>query len=139
MRTARAMLTIGAMAVAASVAAGAGGAAPRGLYSPAQAAQGAALYAERCAMCHGKALEGTFEVPGLTGKFVAHWGGRPVGDLTAYVGRAMPQFAPGSLAPDETARIVAYLLQANGYPPGADPVPATPIDLQVLPPPPRPH
>ena len=67
---------------------------PRGFYSAAAAEEGARLYAERCAMCHGAALEGTHEVPGLTGKFVANWAGRPVGDLPAYLGRAMPQFAP---------------------------------------------
>lgn len=114
------------------------GAAPR-LYSAAQAAEGAALYAERCAMCHGRSLEGTFEVPALTGKFVANWGGRPLGELSAYLGRAMPQFAPGSLAPEDNARLVAYLLQANGYPAGAEPLPAEAARQQaVLPAAPRP-
>ena len=31
------------------------------------------------------------EIPGLTGKFMANWAGRPVGDLFDYVSRAMPQ------------------------------------------------
>lgn len=104
----------------------------RGLYSQAQAAEGAQLYAQRCAMCHGAALEGTFEVPGLTGKFMANWAGRPVGDLYDYLGRAMPQFAPGTLAPQDNARIVAYLLQANGLPAGATPLPADSARLKAM-------
>ena len=114
--------------------------APRGYYVRADAERGAALYAERCAMCHGATLEGTHEVPGLTGKFVANWAGRPAGDLPAYLGRAMPQFAPGSLQPDEAAQLAAFLLQSNGYPAqeaagaaGSGSDPAT----GLLPPPPR--
>jgi mono/diheme cytochrome c family protein len=124
-------MTVARKAAAALVAAGMAGsalaaargpAAEGGFYTAQQASDGAALYAERCAACHGPALEGTWEIPALTGKFVANWAGRPVGDLKAYVARAMPQFAPGSLAPDETDRIVAYLLSANGWPSGATPL-----------------
>jgi len=112
---------------------------PRGFYSASAAEEGARLYAERCAMCHGAALEGTHEVPGLTGKFVANWAGRPLGDLPAYLTRAMPQFAPGSLQPDEAAHLAAFLLRSNGYPAidtaaaGTGSVPAT----ELLPAPPR--
>lgn len=93
-------------------------------FTAAQAAEGAQVYAQRCAMCHGRQLEGTFEVPALTGRFVANWVGRPLGDLSAYLGRAMPQFAPGTLAPEDNARVVAYILAANGYPAGGRPLPA---------------
>lgn len=143
----RALALAGGLALAAGLAGGGaasadsvpGKGAPPRLYSAAQAAEGAALYGERCAMCHGRNLEGTFEVPALTGKFVANWGGRPLGELSAYLGRAMPQFAPGSLAPEDSARLVAYLLQANGYPAGAEPLPAEGArQLTVLPAPPHP-
>lgn len=93
-------------------------------YTEAQAAEGAAIYGERCAMCHGAMLEGTFETPALTGKFVANWAGRPVGDLYDYLGRAMPQFAPGSLSGEDNARVLAYLLKANGYQAGKAALPA---------------
>ncbi|MBC2666848.1 cytochrome c [Novosphingobium flavum] len=98
--------------------------APRLLYSESQAAEGARVYGMRCAMCHGRQLEGTLETPALTGKFVANWAGRPVGDLYDYLGRAMPQFAPGSLPPEEDAKVIAYILKANGYRPGGAPLPA---------------
>ena len=95
-----------------------------GVYSAAQAQQGSQIYAERCAMCHGARLEGTVEVPALTGKFVANWGGRPLGDLYDYLGRAMPQSAPGTLASQDNALLIAFLLKANGAPSGASVLPA---------------
>jgi mono/diheme cytochrome c family protein len=95
-----------------------------GVYNAGQAEEGAQVYAQRCAMCHGSMLGGTFETPGLTGKFIANWSRRPLGDLYDYVGRAMPQFAPGTLTPADDARLMAFLLKANGMPAGAAPLPA---------------
>jgi S-disulfanyl-L-cysteine oxidoreductase SoxD len=95
-----------------------------GVYSAKQAEQGAQIYADSCAMCHGARLEGTVEVPGLTGKFVANWGGRPLGELYDYLGRAMPQSAPGSLPPQDNAKLIALLLKANGAPSSAKVLPA---------------
>src|SRR5687768_15662457 len=98
---------------AAALATGAASPAPRstrqGAYTEEQAEAGARLYAGRCAMCHGKMLEGTYETPGLQGKFIAQWAKAPLSNLSNYLARAMPQFAPGSLKPAETAQIVAYL------------------------------
>lgn len=96
----------------------------QGVYTEAQAAEGAVLYKAQCAMCHGDTLAGSYEVPALQGRFVAHWANGSVGALFDYVGRAMPQFAPGSLGAEDNARIVAYLLKANGMPAGARPLPA---------------
>lgn len=95
-----------------------------GRYTAEQAAAGSALYAIHCAMCHGNRMQGVGEVPALTGRFVANWAGRPVGDLFGYVGQAMPQHAPGSLSPDHTAKLVAAILQANGVPAGRNALPA---------------
>jgi cytochrome c len=90
-----------------------------GVYTEAQAGEGAAIYAERCAMCHGKSQEGTWEVPPLHGKFLANWGHAPLSSLYDYLGRAMPQFAPGTLTPQDNVRLIAFLLKANGQPAGA--------------------
>jgi len=95
-----------------------------GVYSAEQADEGARVYATQCAMCHGARLEGTVETPGLVGKFVADWAGRPLGDLFDYLARAMPQSAPGRLTPADTARLMAFILRANGAPAGDDPLPA---------------
>ena len=118
---------LGALALALGVtvtapAAGRGSAA--GVFTEAQAQDGARIYAVRCAVCHGATLAGTLETPGLRGRFVANWAGRPLADLFDYVTRAMPQMAPGTLSADDNARIVAFLLAENGAPAGRRPLPA---------------
>jgi mono/diheme cytochrome c family protein len=103
-----------------------------GVYTAAQADEGARVYAVQCAVCHGARLEGTVETPGLVGKFVANWAGRPVGDLFDYLARAMPQSSPGTLTPQDDARLVAFILRANGAPPGNTPLPADGAKLQRI-------
>lgn len=95
-----------------------------GVYTEEQAAAGAEIYANSCAMCHGKQLEGTYEIPALTGRFFGKWGRASVGSLFDYIGTAMPQMAPGSLSPEDDAKIVAFILKSNGMPAGARPLPA---------------
>ena len=103
-----------------------------GVYSETQANEGAQVYAMQCAMCHGTRLEGTVETPGLVGKFVANWAGRPLGDLFDYLARAMPQGSPGKLSPQDNARLVAFILSANGAPPGPLPLPADAAALRRI-------
>jgi mono/diheme cytochrome c family protein len=100
----------------------AGATTAQGIYTEAQAATGAALYATHCVMCHGQRLEGTYEIPPLKERFLGNWGHAPLGRLFDYVSRAMPQFAPGSLTPDQNAAIVAYLLKQNDMPAGTKPM-----------------
>ena len=88
------------------------------------AAEGAKIYAEGCAACHGEKLEGNPQA-GIGGDKLI--GGR--GSLTAatpvktiesywpyattifdYVKRAMPFQAPGSLTDDQVYSVVAYIL-----------------------------
>ncbi len=95
-----------------------------GTYTEAQAAEGRAIYEAQCAVCHGANLDGTYEIPALKGRFLAHWAGRPVATLADYIGVAMPQMAPGTLSPEDTARVTAYLLKENGMPAGSRPLPA---------------
>lgn len=124
-----------AVALAGALAAGvpaSGKGSRSGVYTDEQAAEGARVYAVHCAMCHGTRLEGTVETPGLVGKFVARWADRPAADLFDYVSRAMPQSAPGRLGPEDNARLVAFLLKANGVPPGTVPLPANDAALQRI-------
>ncbi|RVU07862.1 cytochrome c [Novosphingobium umbonatum] len=101
------------------------------LAAPAQAAEpDPALYAQRCAMCHGAGGQGTHEVPALTGAFVARWAGAPVADLQAYITRVMPQHAPGTLSAEEAARITAFLMALNGQNPAQQRV--EPLRLSVI-------
>lgn len=106
--------------------------AARGIYSEEQAREGAEIYKAACAVCHGEALYGTWEIPPLKGLFMANWEGASVGALYDYIGRAMPQMAPGSLSPEDNARIVAFLLKENGIPVGKAPLPTNQAALDRI-------
>ena len=45
----------------------------------------------------------------------------------------MPQDAPGTLTPEETAGIVAYILQGNRVPVGGTELPHDPVALADIP------
>ena len=91
-------------------------------------ARGAALFAERCAMCHGAHGEGIPPYPRLIGreprdsfpfgrdaKYVKTIGNYWPYATTVfdYVNRAMPLTAPGSLRADDVYSVVAFLLAEN--------------------------
>ena len=91
-------------------------------------ARGAALFAERCSMCHGAHGEGIPPYPKLIGreprdsfpfgrdvKYVKTIGNYWPYATTVfdYVNRAMPLTAPGSLPADDVYSVVAYLLAEN--------------------------
>lgn len=95
-------------------------------------ANGAALYLQRCAACHGAKGEGAGPFPRLIG--IEHQRdfafaddpkyARTIGNywpyattLYDYVHRTMPFSAPGSLHPDEVYSVVAFLLAENGIVP----------------------
>jgi len=93
------------------------------------AAQGAALYATNCASCHGANGEGKppaypqllggpkgtfdfasdFKIPRTVGNYWPY-----ATTLFDYIRRAMPLAAPGSLTPDQTYAVTAYLLSREG-------------------------
>ncbi|MBI4514187.1 MAG: cytochrome c [Gemmatimonadetes bacterium] len=89
--------------------------------------QGAKVFAEKCALCHGPTgREGPFDPlvgrepregfpfgrdPTLTRTIGNYWPYATT--LYDYINRAMPLNAPGSLTPDEVYSLVAYLLFLN--------------------------
>ena len=106
--------------------------APSGAGLPAgsgTAAQGAPLYATNCASCHGANGEGKppaypqliggpkgtfdfasdFKIPRTVGNYWPY-----ATTLFDYIRRAMPLAAPGSLTPDQTYAVTAYLLSREG-------------------------
>ena len=91
-----------------------------GPYTAAQAEAGRATYERACATCHMSNLSGAFESPELAGpNFRQTWGRRPVAELIDLVSATMPPAAAGSLGDDGYASVIAYILQANGVPPGS--------------------
>jgi mono/diheme cytochrome c family protein len=94
------------------------------LYTAAQAAEGAALYATQCAACHGAQLEG-IAGPALTGTAFHQMAAAQ--QLTAkslldVVSTTMPMTAPGTLTAEQYASLVAFILQRNNYPAGGTPL-----------------
>jgi quinohemoprotein ethanol dehydrogenase len=101
---------------------GAGGAsrAGRGTYTLAQASRGEKLSAEFCFACHGSDLGGLDLAPPLAGdSFLQHWAGHDLNELYQIVFTTMPKQRPHSLSEQAYADIIAFLLQANGFPSGA--------------------
>ena len=89
--------------------------------------QGAALYAEKCASCHGRDGEGSTaeELVGGRGSLAGPEPTLTVGSywpyattLFDYVRRAMPPEAPLSLSADQVYAVSAYLLYLNKIIPG---------------------
>ncbi len=104
-----------------------------GVYSEAQAKRGDAIYKEQCAACHGDNLEGTGPMPPLAGKdFLSNWQGKPVSDVFEKTQTSMPATAPGSLSPEQTADVVAYMLSVGKYPTGAAELGAKVDDLKQI-------
>ena len=91
-----------------------------GPYTIAQAEAGRLTYERACATCHMSNLSGAFEAPELAGpNFRQTWGRRPIAELIHFVSMTMPPDEPGSLGDDVYARVIAYVLQANGVLPGS--------------------
>ncbi len=96
----------------------------RGLYTSAQAAAGAQVYAGSCARCHGVNLEGVsgpalkgsdLTAPGAQGKLT-------VSDIFKYMTSLMPAGDPGSLTHEQYVDVMAFLLRENGNPAGSKPL-----------------
>jgi mono/diheme cytochrome c family protein len=97
--------------------------AQEGVYTATQAARGEALFKQQCVKCHGSQLQGG-EGPPLAGtEFVRLWGG-PLSDLASKIRHTMPVGATTKLTPQQTADLVAYVLQLGKFPGGKVELPA---------------
>jgi mono/diheme cytochrome c family protein len=91
-----------------------------GVFSDAQAARGQALYAQRCAGCHGPTLAGA-QAPALTGDaFTSKFRTEPLSALFIKIRYTMPPNAAAAaqLTPEQGADLVAHVLKSNGFPAG---------------------
>jgi cytochrome c len=88
------------------------------------ARQGARIYAEKCAACHGEKGQGLGDFPALVGGIGtlasteplltvgSYWPTAPT--IFDYIRRAMPYQSAGELSDDEVYALTAWLLSANG-------------------------
>jgi mono/diheme cytochrome c family protein len=100
-----------------------------GVYSQAQADRGKGTYTTACLECHGEELAGQDMTPPLAGsEFLSNWNGLTLGDLAERMRTTMPLNKPGTLTRDQIADILAYVLNYNKFPAGANELPK---DVQV--------
>jgi mono/diheme cytochrome c family protein len=82
-----------------------------GVYTDEQASRGKDVYAGSCRSCHSPMSH-----TGAT--FNKWWRGKQLSDLFTFVSTRMPKNDPGSMAPEDVADVVAYLLKMNAMPVG---------------------
>jgi mono/diheme cytochrome c family protein len=87
-----------------------------GIYTNEQASRGKDVYAGNCKMCH-TASSHTGET------FAKWWRGKQLSDLFTFVSTRMPKNNPGSLADEDVADVMAYLLKMNAMPVGPGELP----------------
>jgi mono/diheme cytochrome c family protein len=91
-----------------------------GVYTPAQAMRGRALYEEKCSGCHANRMWGQ------------DWPEKTVFDVYDVVKNFMPEDNPGSLTAAQTRDVVAYILQNNKLPVGKTELPEAETDLKQI-------
>lgn len=104
-----------------------------GVYSDAQAGRGKQAYITHCAECHNEGLQGGDLAPALKGEdFLLRWNDKSMAEFFERTQKTMPQNNPNGLMPQETADIIAYVLQVNRMPGGAADLPADAAALKAI-------
>jgi cytochrome c len=94
-----------------------------GPFTEAQAEEGAKLFIENCARCHGLELQGGFGPPLVGPTFDVHWRGGRVMELFSFIRTNMPADFPATLDPYTYLAVLTFILKANGVPAGPEPLP----------------
>ena len=89
-----------------------------GVYTDAQATRGQGIYQKQCASCHGAKLEGLQGPPLVADVFLGHWATQPLSDLAGKIRNTMPAGAAGTLSPQQSIDLVAFILKSGGFPAG---------------------
>lgn len=101
-----------------------------GVFSPAQAERGRAIVAAHCTQCHGQNRSLSDDV------FMLHWEGHDLARLFRKITDTMPPGRVGQLTDAEKLDALAYMLQQNGFPAGAQdlaPQDAVLANIRILP------
>jgi S-disulfanyl-L-cysteine oxidoreductase SoxD len=96
-----------------------------GSFTADQASRGETVFEKSCAACHEKSFH--------TGdKFFFSWKGRTLLDYFKLVKSTMPEDNPAGLPDDDYVRVIAYILQLNGYTAGSDSLRADSLHLKRI-------
>lgn len=92
------------------------------LFTAGDAARGRMLFEQHCAACHGADLRGKIG-PAVIGPALGSEADHTtVSIMFNVIAAEMPADAPASLARQDYAAVMAYILERNGYPAGAHPL-----------------
>lgn len=101
-----------------------------GVYTDEQAKRGEVVSNKLCTSCHGPDLSGGEAGPSLVGlEFLGNWNNLTVADFYDRVHATMPADAPGTMTPQQTSDVTAYVFKLNKYPAGKTELPT---DLAAL-------
>ena len=104
-----------------------------GVYTVQQAQEGKVLYQKQCANCHGDALQGKGKnVPLVGSAFLTKWTDQTMADLFMKTNTTMPASDPGTMSPDQTSQVLAYILSVNKFQSGQKPLPTDPDGLGAI-------
>ena len=106
------VFAVSAMAAASSarLAAQAASSITAGVYTDEQAKRGEAVSNKLCTSCHGPELSGGEAGPTLVGiEFLGNWNNLTVADFYDRVHATMPADAPGTMTPQQTTDVTAYV------------------------------
>jgi S-disulfanyl-L-cysteine oxidoreductase SoxD len=96
-----------------------------GIYTDAQVMRGEETYYGSCVNCHPK---GTYS----GSSFKTNWEGKALADLYDWVLNKMPKNDPGTLTPEQSADVIAYILKENGLPSGKTTIPTDAAVLRTI-------
>jgi uncharacterized protein len=105
-----------------------------GVYTAAQAERGRSNFEKSCSNCHNSDLSGSVRAPALRGDgFLKNWANNTVNTLFIKLRDSMPATYPESVPDTEKIDILAYLLEANGFPAGKAELPLNQKELETIP------
>jgi mono/diheme cytochrome c family protein len=103
-----------------------------GVYAADQAARGRTAFDATCAGCHGADLAG-MSGPELAGdRFRTKWDYQAVNQLFTEIKTRMPRNNPATLSDQTYLELVTYILEANAFPAGTEPLKAEPTLLSSI-------
>ncbi|HVF41232.1 MAG TPA: cytochrome c [Gemmatimonadaceae bacterium] len=129
------VFAVSAMAAASSarLAAQAGTSVSAGVYTDEQAKRGEVVSNKLCTSCHGPELSGGEAGPTLVGiEFLGNWNSLTVADFYDRVHATMPADAPGTMTPQQTTDVTAYVFKLNKFPAGTTELPTDLASLKGI-------
>ena len=104
-----------------------------GVFTKKQVELGEVLYTNNCMACHGRDLRGTEGGNALIGeRFISKWKEKSLGELFELTKATMPKTNPHSLDDASYSALIAFILNANGFPSGDVELSSNKEELQTI-------